>query len=283
MSLKTFVKSRTFVVQIILLVVVFLVLSWFTMLMLKVYTHHGKTRHIPDFTGLLEPEVENMVKQHKLRYHIYDSLFVPEAIPGSVISQHPQAGYKAKQGRTVYLTMAAIQPEKVMLPYVVDVSLREAQNRLENAGLKLGRVEYRPSEFINLVLDKSLNGLPLPNDTMLIKGTAIDLKVGKGLSNEMTQIPNLAGSMIDDAKRMLYNVGLNIGAQVYDRSVITTEDTLMARVWKQNPEFLENQYLGLGSTVDVWLTVDQGILFDLESIETDTLYLEDDSYLTPEE
>jgi eukaryotic-like serine/threonine-protein kinase len=283
MSLKAFVKSRTFVVQIIMLIVVFLVLSWFTMLMLKVYTHHGKTRHIPDFSGLLEPEVENLVKKQKLRYHIYDSLFVPEAIPGSVVMQYPQPGYKAKQGRTVYLTMAAIQPEKVKLPYVVDVSLREAQNRLENAGLKLGRVEYRPSEYINLVLDKSLNGNPLPNDTLLIKGTAIDLKVGKGLSNEITQIPNLAGSMIEDAKKMLYTVGLNIGALVYDGSVITTEDTLFSRVWKQNPAYTENGYLGLGSTVDIWLTVDQGILFDLESIDSDSLYNEDENYITPEE
>lgn len=282
MSLKAFVKSRTFVVQIILVVVAFLLLSWVAMLMLKVYTHHGKTKSIPDFSGLLEPEVEQLVKQSKLRYQIYDSLFVPEAIPGSVVMQYPQAGYKAKQGRTVYLTMAAIQPEKVILPYVVDVSLREAQSRLENAGLKLGRVEYRPSEYINLVLDKRLNGQALPNDTLLIKGTAIDLWVGKGLSNEVTQVPNLAGSLSDDAKKLLYNVGLNIGALVYDGSVITPEDTLLARVWKQNPAFAEGQYLGLGSTVDIWLTVDQGILFDLEAIENDSALIEDDSYLTPE-
>lgn len=283
MSIKAFLKSKTFLVQMALLIVVFLLLSWFTMFMLKIYTHSGKTRSIPDFTGLLETEVEQVAKHSKLRYQIYDSLFLPDAIPGSVISQYPQAGYKAKQGRTVYLTMAAIQPEQVILPHVVDVSLREAQNRLENAGLKLGRVEYRPSEYINLVLDKRLNGRELPNDTLLIKGTAIDLIVGKGLSNETTQIPNLAGSTVEAAKKMLYNVGLNIGALVYDGSVITTEDTLTARVWKQSPAFEEELYLGLGSTVNIWLTVDQGILFDIDTTGTNEIYIEDESYLTPED
>lgn len=268
MSLKVFLKSKTFLVQILLLIAVFAILAYLSMMMLKVYTHHGKTKVIPDFVGLSESDAATVVKKNRLRYEIFDSLFVPEAIPESVVSQYPPAGYRVKQGRTIFLTLAAVSPEKVKLPFVVDVSLREAQSRLENAGLSLGKVEYRPSEFINLVLDKSLNGLPLTNETLLVKGTAIDLIVGKGLSNEVTEIPDLSGHNLADAKKALYNVGLNIGALIYDNSLLTNEDTLFARVWKQNPAFTVGNYLELGTSVDIWLTVDQEKLFVSEDADT---------------
>lgn len=232
-------------------------LIYITMFVIKIYTHHGKTMQVPDFYGLTESEVQNEVKVKKLRYSIIDSVFIPDAIPGTVIGQHPEVGYNVKQRRTIYLTISAISPEKVLLPEVVDWSLREARSRLENAGLKLGAVEYRPSEFMNLVLEKSINGIELPDDTMLIKGTAVDLVVGKGLSNEMTQVPDLKGVQIDEALDMLYAVGLNIGVTVYDNSFETEEDSLEAVVWKQDPIFSDSKLLERGSSVDIWLTVDQ--------------------------
>ena len=261
MSLKAFLKSRTFVVNILLIVVLFGAITYFTLLMLKVYTHHGKSYAVPNFIGLTEADAGILSKQSKLRYEVFDSVFVPEAIPGTVIGQYPEVGYRVKQGRTIYLTLSAIQPEKVTLPVVIDVSLREAKSRLENAGLKLGAVQYRPSEFINLVLGKSLNGMSLPDDTMLIKGTAVDLVVGKGISNEVTQVPDLFGYSIDDAKTALYTVNLNIGALVYDNTCLTTEDSLNARIWRQKPEFEAEKYIELGTSVDIWLTVDEEKLY----------------------
>ena len=261
MSLKAFLKSKTFVVHILLIVALFGVLSYMTLQVLKVYTHHGRSYSVPNFIGLSETNAAILAKQNKIRYQVFDSVFVPEAIPGTVIGQYPEVGYKVKQYRPIFLTMSAIQPEKITLPVIVDVSLREAQSRLENAGLKLGKVEYRPSEFINLVLDKSLNGMPLPNDTVLIKGTSVDLVVGKGLSNEVTQILNLFGYSLNDAKTALYTVGLNIGALVYDNTCLIGEDSLNARIYRQNPAFEVERYLELGTSVDIWLTVDEEKLY----------------------
>ncbi|MFA9391195.1 MAG: PASTA domain-containing protein [Prolixibacteraceae bacterium] len=239
--------------------------------MLKVYTHHGKSFEVPNFIGLTEADASTVAKQKKLRYEVYDSVFVPEAIPGTVIVQYPERGYRVKQKRTIYLTMSAIQPEKVMLPHVVNVSLREAESRLVNAGLQLGRLEYRPNEYRMLVMDKSLHGMPLPDDTMLIKGTSVDLVVGKGLSNEVTQIPDLFSYAIKDAKLALYAVGLNLGALIYDNSCYSYDDSIRARVWKQNPRFEAGSYRELGTSVDIWLTVDEEKLYvEPEEIIPDT-------------
>ncbi len=273
MSLKAFFKSKAFWINISLLVVFFVLLVYLTLLLLKVYTNHGETISVPDLTGLGEREVEIVTKQKDLEYVIIDSVFVPSTIPGTMISQQPEAGYHVKEGRTVYLTISATQPEKVTLPAVVDVSLREAQSRLENAGLKLGQVEYRPSEFINLVLDKKLNGMNLPDDTLLVKGTAVDLVVGKGLSNEKTVVPDIKGMYLSDANRSLYNLSLNTGALIYDQSVQTAEDSTQARVWKQMPEGDGENLIELGTSVDLWLTVDEEKI-EVNTIDEDLLDIE---------
>lgn len=257
MSLKAFLKSKQILIHLLLVLGLFGLLVYLTLLFLHVYTHHGESMGVPDFKGLTENEVEIVTKQSKLRYNIIDSVFMPDALPGTIIAQQPSVGYQVKQGRTIYLTILAISPEKVMVPTIVDVSLREAESRLESAGLRLGQVVYRPSEFFKLVLDAKYMGKFLPDDTILVKGSVIDLVVGKGLSNEKTLVPELFGLHIDEAKQMLYDVSLNIGALVYDVSFVTAEDSLNAIIWKQNPIRMKTENVELGSSVDLWLTVDR--------------------------
>lgn len=268
MRLVEFLKSKTFWKHVILILLVFGVLVYITLFLLKFYTHHGQTLTIPDFKGLPQQEAATLAKESKLRYEIIDSVFYREAIPGSIIDQYPAPGYRAKQKRIIYLTIAAYTPEKVFVPEVIDVSLREAQSRLESAGLKLGHVNYRPSEFFNLVLEQQFNGLPLPVDTLLPKGTPIDLVVGKGLSNERTIVPDLVFLSLDEAKTILYDLSLNIGALVYDESVQTGSDSLFARIWKQQPVPSTEELVELGLSIDLWLTVDEEKLF-LTSEEID--------------
>lgn len=279
MSLKIFLKSKQFWIHLVLILFTISVFVYLSLLFLKSYTHHGKSLSVPDFSGYTVEQSEMVAKEFNLRYQVIDSVYVPNATPGTVLSQQPVPNAKVKQGRTIYFTMTAISPEKVKLPVVVDVSLREAQSRLENAGLKLGAVEYRPSEFLNLVLDSRLNGQSLPQDTFLAKGTAINLVVGKGLSNETTLIPNLYGSYLNEAKEIIYQLSLNTGALVYDQSVSTPEDSANARVWKQSPPFILNEEVELGISVDLWLTIDIEKLGDTElmNMQNDSIMQQTDS------
>ncbi|MBN1926036.1 MAG: PASTA domain-containing protein [Prolixibacteraceae bacterium] len=261
MRLLEFIKSKTFLKHIIFIILIFGVLVYFTLFLLKFYTHHGETLTVPDFKGLPLEEAGVLAKESKLRFKIIDSIYYREAIPGTIIDQYPVAGYKAKQKRMIFFTTASFTPEKVVVPKVIDVSFREAQSRLEIAGLKTGQLIYRPSEFLNLVLEQQYNGLPLPEDTLLPKGTAIDLVIGKGLSNERTVVPDLMFLGLDEAKVLLYDLNLNIGALVYDESVQTYQDTLYARIWKQLPEPSTEELVELGFSIDLWLTVDEEKLF----------------------
>lgn len=270
-KIKEFLKRKSVLFNISAIIVFFLVLSIFAILMLKVYTRHGQSVSVPNFKGLSEGDAERLADKNDLRYQIVDSLYMLGAVPGTVIEQYPTAGYKVKENRTIYITLASREAEKVIVPKVVDVSLREAENRLENAGLRLGQVTYKPSEFIDLVLEQLYKGKPTTSSMMLPRGTYVDLVVGRGLSDEQTTVPDLTGITLDEARIALYTVTLNIGALVYDASVLTNADSLQAVVWKQSPASIANNMVGLGSSVDLWLTVDQTKLNKQsdESLETE--------------
>ncbi len=270
MSLKKFLKSRQFYIHLSLLVVFLIVVVYASMLFMKAYTLHGQSQPVPNFRGFTEHELSRIVENEKLRYQIVDSVYVYDAIPGTVISQTPAPGFNVKKNRTIYLTISAFAPETVKLPAIVDVSLREAKSRLENAGLRLGQVEYRPSQFFNLVLEQRLHGIPLPKDTVLSKGTPVDIVVGRGLSNEKTEVPKLTGLYIDEARDTLYNITLTLGVLIYDNTVKNASDSLLAVIWNQNPAWSENKLVELGTSIDVWLTTDHSKIsnepfFDLDS------------------
>lgn len=257
MSLKNFLRSKQFLLHISLILLVFIVLLLLTTTFLGLYTHHGKAYAVPDFSGLSLNEADDEADHSKLKLEIIDSLYVPEAVPGTVIDQYPNPGYEVKQGRTIFLTIAAMMPELIDVPRVVDISLREAIARLENAGLVVGRIEYKPSEFINLVLEIRHNGHRLTTADKLPKGSDVVLWVGKGLSDQRIAVPSVVGLTQTEAESRLYSSSLNIGALVYDSTVVAKNDTLTAVVWKQSPAPFSGREVELGASIDLWLTTDK--------------------------
>ena len=244
---------------------------------LNVYTHHGQGRPIPDFTGLTELQLQDLIKSQQLHYTIIDSIHTDNVPPGAVVEQVPKAGQLAKKNRLVFFTINAWTEEKVAVPNLADYSLRNARAILESFGLTAGELVYIPSEYTNLVLGQHLNGKPVEPGTLVAKGTAIDLLIGRGLSAETTSIPSLIGLDLLNARKMAQGVYLNIGATIYDEAIITQEDSLKAFVWKQNPPAEPGYMLNLGASIDVWLSTDEARLTEAAGeTPADTLLYEDE-------
>src|SRR5665647_2654080 len=124
-----------------------------------------------------------MAAQEKdMRVEVFDSVFMADLKKGTVVIQHPEAGLKVKRNRKIFLTMNAINPEKIEMPNLVDLTFKQASAKIESFGLKLGHISYEPNIAVNLVLAQQLHGSPLPPGDSIAKGTAIDLVLGKGLS-----------------------------------------------------------------------------------------------------
>jgi len=224
---------------------------------LKVYTRHGEANPGPDFSDLTPVEAFHSAKQHDLVIEIVDSLYVDDAKPGVVVDQVPDAGHKVKKHRTIFLTINSTTPELVTLPQLTDISFRQSQALIENSGLQIGRISYQPSEYNNLVLAVEIDSVKLFAGQKLPKGTKIDLIVGREQGNMVTSLPNMTGLTVEEAKMALTDAMLNTGVVIYDNSVLSAGDSLNAQVWRQRPNPRVTASVNLGSSVDLWVTVDQ--------------------------
>jgi beta-lactam-binding protein with PASTA domain len=161
------------------------------------------------------------------------------------------------------------------MPDVIDYSIRNARVMLESVGLKVGDLIYVPSEYTNLVLGQHYKGKPIKAGTLLERGATIDILIGKGLSNQTTVIPDLIGLNLHESKKICQDLFLNIGAKIYDTTIISKEDTLNAFIWKQRPMKNNNTRLRLGSSIDIWLTTDS-LFITSDSTAVDSTNIQQD-------
>jgi len=256
MSLKNFIFSKLFLKQIwIAFIIVFGVLM-ILLIGMNIYTRHGQAVAVPDFIGLDMEATKALAKKSKMRYHVVDSVYTTHVMRGCVAEQHPVSGFKVKKWRNIALTINAYRPEMVAVPDLVDLPLRQAIALIENAGLVMGSLKYKPDLSINIVLSQLYNGKEIaPNDSIQ-KGSVIDLVLGKGLSNQRTSVPNLIGMTLGSATDRILSASLNLGTFIFDNTIRSAEDSLKAFVYKQNPEFREDATLQLGSSIYLWMTTD---------------------------
>jgi beta-lactam-binding protein with PASTA domain len=260
MDFLRFLISKIFFKHLLLAVSISLVLLLIILVWLKIYTHHGQAISVPNLTGLTVEEVDDVVSSRKLNYMVIDSIFANDMPRGTVVKQNPRPNSKVKVRRKIFITMNAVNPEKVTMPNLVSLSDRQAILALENAGLLLGQISYKPDFAVNSVLQQNYNGSVIKEGTMIEKGTSIDLVLGMGLSNEKTNIPDLQGLNLEDAKAAISRQYLNFGLATFDQSVLTGEDSSMAWVYRQNPDYDGITRINKGMEMFVWLTVDSTLL-----------------------
>lgn len=256
MNLLKFLISKLFLKNLLYAIGGLIVLFFISFIILRLYTHHGQSIPVPNFTGLTIEEVELKAKKNNFRIEVIDSVFNNILPKGTVVEQNPKPGFHVKTNRRIFITLNAFNPEKIKMPNIVGVSLRQADGMLRNAGLEIGKLIFVPDIAVNNVLKQRFNGNEILEGELIDKGSKIDLILGKGLSNERTQVPNLILLKLPAARNLLLRSALNVGATIYDNSVINLQDTLEAKIWRQNPAFIENELINLGSTIDIWLSID---------------------------
>jgi beta-lactam-binding protein with PASTA domain len=279
MNFLKFLFTRIFLKNLLIAFGIGILLLVASLIWLRIFTHHGQALTVPDLTGLNLDEVEVVTKSKKIRYNVTDSVFFKELPRGTVVKQNPRQGMKVKANRTIYLSMNAMNPERVIMPTVTGVSLRQARAILETYNLNLGKISYKPDIAVNNVLQQMINDTIIHPGSLVIKGSSINLVLGRGLSDQTTKVPNLVGIDVLSAKALLADRYLNYGAIVYDNSVATGLDTLFAFVWKQRPDVMqaaEEVRLQLGSNVDIWVTVDSTKLPQPDSLLIDKMYNPDE-------
>ena len=260
MGLKKFLFSKIFIKNLGLAVAVIVGLVMILRIWLNIYTRHGQARPVPDFYGLTLDETVKLAKKNKLRYQVIDSVYTTVVPKGCIVEQNPKSEFKVKKRRRIVLTINAFNPEKVAVPNLVGLPKRQAIAVIQGAGLETGHLRYIPDLSVDFVIRQLHNGKEVAEGDSIQKGSVIDLVLGKGLSNERTPVPNLVGLKLERAKNTILGASLNLGTYIYDTTIETSDDTLNAFVYKQNPEYKESARLQLGSVVYLWLSVDSAKL-----------------------
>jgi len=256
MSLKEFLLSKQFFKNLGLSVIIVVGSIMLLLIWLNFYTRHGQARPVPDFFGLTMEQTAKLAKKNKLNFQVIDSVYTNLVPSGCVAEQNPKPGFKVKKWRNIVLTINAFNPEMVAMPDLIDLPKRQALALIESSGLEIGLLKYKPDLSIDVVIDQQHNGKSIAVGDSLQKGSIVDLILGKGLSNQRNPVPDLMGMGLEPAKNKILNASFNLGAYVYDNTILKSDDTLNAFVYKQNPEFSEDATLQLGSAIYLWLTID---------------------------
>lgn len=256
MSLKNFIFSKVFFKHLGLAASIFVGILLILMLWMNIYTRHGQERVVGSFIGLTVEEAQERSARNKFKFVVTDSVYTNLVPAGAIAEQNPEPGHKVKKKRTINVSLNAFNPEMAVVPNLVGMSLRQAHAMLTTAGFETGNRSFVPDISIDFVLKQMHNGNEVAAGDTLQKGAVIDLVLGNGLSSRRTLIPNLIGMHLEEALSSIVAASLNLGTYVYDSTILTEIDSLTAFVYKQNPEYLEEATLQIGSGIYVWLTVD---------------------------
>jgi beta-lactam-binding protein with PASTA domain len=261
MNFFRFLFSKANAINITIAIVLFFALCYFGFSKLDSYTNHGEYIEVPDFTGFTIDDMEEAVHSKNLRYFLLDSIHDLKAEKGTILKQNPAPGEFVKENRTIYVTINALEGQKVKIPDLIHKSSKLAQAQLKVRGLKIGEISYVPDIAKNAVLKMLANGKTLKAGDEVEKGTKIDLVLGRGDSGERTYIPMLVGRTFQGAEEALKMEGLNLGIYRFNANVT---DTASAVVIRQIPAYNAELEIPMGSSVDI-------ILGDESDLPTDSI------------
>ncbi len=176
-----FLKSRSFLVQIVLALVVLVALVIGVLQWLKSTTNHGEFVEVPNFSKLSVMDMRQAVENAGLRYEVLDSAnFNPDYPRFSIIEQNPAAGTKVKTNRKIYFTVNPSGYKKVTVPKIIQVTKRNATSMLRAVGLDVQRVTYIDQLGKDMVYYIKYKGKDIKPGDKLPKTAKIELICGNG-------------------------------------------------------------------------------------------------------
>ena len=230
------------------------------LLSLNWLTHHNQSKTVPSVTGKSFAEAKKILDKAGFDIEIQDSIYTDTARALVVLRQVPESDELVKVNRKVYLTINRAVPPMVDMPNLVGYSFRNAEMTLKNNNLRLGDTTFKPDFARNAVLEQWYNGSTITTGTKIRMGSTISLVLGDGVGNREFTVPVITGMSFVEARRLLEENGLGIGAIVLDANV---SDTLSAYIYRQNPQRLDEekriQRIRSGQLMDVWLQLEKPV------------------------
>lgn len=181
MTLKEYLKSSVFGVQLLMAITLIGVIGYFFMHWLTFTTDHGNEITVPDLRKMSEQQVEDAVDELNLEYVLLDSVDYNSQFPKhTVVEQDPLPGSKVKVNRKIYIKINSSGFTMVRIPNIIEKTYRQAVPTLKSLGLEEGNITYKPYIGKDMVLEMHWNGKKLNPGDKVFKSSKIDLVLGDG-------------------------------------------------------------------------------------------------------
>lgn len=198
-----------------LIVAALIVVLLITLLGLRVYTLHGKSKPLPDYKGQAVSVATSDAKKQKFKLVVIDSTFRVGQIGGIILDQQPSAGHRVKKNRKVYVTVTKHQIEQIPLGRLPDLygqNYDRKKKALED-GYQIKTVikgyEHDPGSP-NTILKVLYNGNTIVSATsrdesaMIDVGGTLEMILSKTTGRSMN-MPDLICMSYDEARFVIAN------------------------------------------------------------------------------
>lgn len=200
MSLVDYLKSKVFLGQVFIALLIVAVFGYLFMHWLTFTTDHGNEINVPDLSKLNEEQVEDRLDELDLEYVLLDSVdYNPSYPKHTVVEQDPLAGAKVKKNRKIYIKINSSGFTLVRIPNLIEKTYRQAVPTLKALGLEEGAITYKPYLGKDMVLEMHCNGKKLNPGDKIFKSSKIDLVLGDGnVGFDETELDSLATPTPDE-------------------------------------------------------------------------------------
>jgi len=181
---------------------------------------------VPDVVGKLQIEGQSILRDVGFNMAISGSVFDEDAPAGTILSQSPQGGEKAKKGRDIYCLISKGQDFATVPDVTGKAYPLETLVAFENAGVQVGNVQLsvHPSIPKDQVISQTIPaGLAVP------RGTSVDLVVSQGPEIPGSTVPAITGMNIELGTQTLTDALLDIGVIAYQTSPGTAEGIILSQ------------------------------------------------------
>ncbi|WP_130736231.1 PASTA domain-containing protein [Flavobacterium sp. J27] len=201
MSIKKFLTSKTFFIQLAIALGIVIILVFALLKFLDYKTNHGEEIPVPDLSKMQVAIADEKLKELGLELLLLDTVdFKKEMPPFSIVEQSPKAGTTVKDGRKIYVKLNSGGFTDITLPDFYEKTYRQISANLKSLGLKEGKITYKKNMAKDVVLGLTHNGKTLKVGDKIKKNSVVDFILGDGkevfdasdiiLESEASQIPD---------------------------------------------------------------------------------------------
>jgi len=159
---------------------------------------------VPDVSGKSLDDARKALSAAGLTPGTVSKVFSSDVPNGQVVSTDPAGAASRAPGTPVEITVSRGEPVEV--PDVVGQSVADAQQALEDAGLK---VVLAPGKVYSDKADKDTVALESPDaGAQAGTGDTVTITVSKG--QQMVDVPDVKGKHSDEAKQILKDAGFDV-------------------------------------------------------------------------